>query len=282
MGCYGHICERTGIRTGVLVSWMNGIRGRADRMWKKGSGVLVMLAVFLLLAGCTSDASPGVATLTSPGVAGASSEYRLFQCLVGAGVPVEWSDEQGSSGLRVSGGDFVWTFPNTDGGLAELRIDGVDYSQAFAACLGSSGYDPTTVSNDTSREMQEKQTQVSVNNTWAACARSHGYPNLADSTPAVADGEKTTPIVLLPATITKWQLGSLLLVCPNYTEQSSSQDMGNWAPDPRIGFDWPGFDGGGAMPDKGDATSMRLFDLETVLFESAMNYHDRIQSESPR
>jgi hypothetical protein len=217
---------------------------------------------------------------------------RLYECLHDDGIPVTW-DETGGEGqhLRFEVNELEWKFPESSQADAVLWINGTDYSTRFGECLALSGYVAPPASRFGGDELEEKQAYVLVNNEWAACARSHGFPALPDSSPAIVDGGETMPTVLLPSTISEQELRELLVACPNspgevpkvMASASSAEALDgplSYTLIPEIGFDWPGFNGVGGAVELIDPTSERLLELQRILSECASEHLDDVNYPS--
>ena len=109
-----------------------------------------------------------------------------------------------------------------------LIVDGVNYSQQYASCLNQSGYAaeaakegaPFVYPAETIRD------QIQANNTWAACARDHGWL-IPDSTESPV-GVSVWPQVKLPSSTTVSQLRTLLSQCPNF-DPDKEKRIEEWA-----------------------------------------------------
>jgi hypothetical protein len=171
-----------------------------------------------------------------------------------------------------------------------------DLSAEYDACLVESGYvDPSLVVGDPAGELADKQRQVEVNLAWTDCARQHGWPQIKDPDPPVADDWATTPHVLLPSTMTEDELRTLLAACPvsdaaarqaeaaelERLRAEHGDDEAFWLQywdshesplDPAIAFDVPGFDGrwdGGERELVPAADRERLEAMEAMLFAAS-------------
>jgi hypothetical protein len=189
---------------------------------------------------------------------------------------------------------------------AKLTIAGKDWSAEWAKCIADSGYDEQALYDGAPAgevDPQWLEAQVEANNEWAACAREHGFPGIADSTvPASTSGDDyISPMVLLPASITEDQLRALLEDCPSFDaeqekrntellDQAYEDNPDDWSlPDgykatPSIGFDFPGLDGDwDAMPESMSpdqmATYERLVQLQTILWEAADAYYQEVYGD---
>jgi hypothetical protein len=217
-------------------------------------GPLLVLAIALAsleLSGCHAGGD-GITTLDNGAVASslelepqAERAQRYYDCLTESRVPAELNDFAGRQksvelkgewwvswrdgiGLEVMGDPVgvmlpEWTVRAMDGvdptdGAARLVIDGLDYSAAYAECLEMSQYDPPGYWADPGQELIEKQAVAVASNAWAACARDHGYPDIADAGPVVADGSLTFPEVVIPVRMSVDELRLLLKSCPFFDE----------------------------------------------------------------
>jgi hypothetical protein len=130
--------------------------------------------------------------------------------------------------------------PSEGPGEPFLIVGDTDRTQALRACIKETGYNEPVYQNDPASELKEKQAVSEATVTWITCARSHGYQDLADPAPAVADGYMTTPTAVLPADITSQELEVLLGQCP----ADAGAEYYEGAPvRAEIGFDVPGFRG---------------------------------------
>jgi len=134
-----------------------------------------------------------------------------------------------------------------------LVIDGIDHSDAYTTCLAESGFDPwPSWETLVSPSPAAIALQVQANNTWAACARENGWPNLEDSIMPTDPDDGSWPYIFLPSTMTEDQLRQLLDACPNFDPEKQEQ-LQDWRqsnpavsypdgylPDPAISFELPG------------------------------------------
>ena len=118
-----------------------------------------------------------------------------------------------------------------------LVIDGVDYSQAYAHCLDTSGY-TAEVERYRSEEAAKYKTDTAdivqsdnkerfyswefANDQWAACARNQGWIVLESPDPALE--------VDIPSSVSVSQLRALLKVCPNF-DADKARSVNEWAQD---------------------------------------------------
>ena len=118
-----------------------------------------------------------------------------------------------------------------------LVIDGVDYSQAYAHCLDTSGY-TAEVARYRSEEAAEYERAAAdivqsdneerfyswefANDQWAACARNQGW--------LVLESPDPSPEVDIPSSATVSQLQALLKVCPSF-DADKARRVNQWAQD---------------------------------------------------
>jgi len=145
-----------------------------------------------------------------------------------------------------------------------LVVDGVNYSQQYASCLNQSGYTAEVAKDGIpfSYPTEVIQDQIQANNTWAACARSHGWL-VPDSTQPPA-GTNVWPQVELTSSITANQLRTLLNQCPNFD------------PAPSIAFQLSDFDAvviSSIFTDEGRPLLDRLMSLYKILDEQQAAYY---------
>jgi hypothetical protein len=179
---------------------------------------------------------------------------------------------------------------------ARLLIDGVDYTEAWTACLTASGYDAAASQAAAATGPTATTTLdlvVAASNRWAECARANGFPETQDA--HLPNGPGETPMAVLPAWITDVQLRQLLEACPNFDPAVEAANAELWSnvteedlaelgylgypngyqAQPVIGFDYPAFDGGdpaGTEPDP--AVFRRLADLQDILNEARSAYNE--------
>jgi hypothetical protein len=102
-----------------------------------------------------------------------------------------------------------------------LVVDGMDYSADFERCYTESGYfEPPRVSEG--ERQRQNQLVADATNTWIACAREHGLPDLADVA-ARTDDPDYYPAVHLPLTMAEDDLRALLDDCPNFDEDATRE-----------------------------------------------------------
>ena len=227
-------------------------------MWVRFSGVALGLMAWLALSAC-QGADPSVVTLLDgskqrSAVATQRDGALQFQyCLESVGIQAEvWEVDRNNAtvALMVDRAvawnpiDGVWTsFEDLDGSdmdsaskrfieevassdphAPRLMVAGVDRSDDYARCFIESGYSAAQFTFDPKDELKKKQLVAQLSNDWAACARAHGYPQISDVAPPVADGYETQPTVELPVTMTPELLESLLKACP---VEGTPQDDGS-------------------------------------------------------
>ncbi|MDR1800146.1 MAG: hypothetical protein LBR19_09765 [Bifidobacteriaceae bacterium] len=214
-----------------------------------------------------------------------ASAEALYNCLDQAGVPVslqDLADGQSAFAFKDEGAAILWSRPGGGFGYVGevpteqidalqvsgqtgyyLTVNGVDYSAKYQECFESSGYTEPEFSGEASDPDVDAwyRRMVEVSNDWAACARDHGFPHVADTGPYDPLAGKA-PMVLLPADITADQLLALIEVCPLYNEddvramwaarlaaamecddEGLSLSLDGLTPPASVGFDYPGFDG---------------------------------------
>jgi hypothetical protein len=193
----------------------------------------------------------------------ADAAYEFVACLTAAEVPAEVIENPGSGAIVwPKGTGWIYTlsedfsqrggandgkeltpeeqqaFARAHEGANALVIDGEDLSAAWDECRTSSGYFLYDPPADPAVELLEKQAIVQSTNTWAACARGNGYPDLGDVT-AVADNYATWPWLYLPSEMTPQELRELLYSCSLVGEgtlrASVDSEDARWV-EPMIGF----------------------------------------------
>jgi hypothetical protein len=97
-----------------------------------------------------------------------------------------------------------------------LVVNWEDRTNLLDACRKETGFTPPEFTWDPTIELADKAKIAAASVEWATCARSNGFPDLADPPPPVADQWQTEPRVALPETVTPAQLRSLLAVCPSF------------------------------------------------------------------
>jgi hypothetical protein len=291
-------------------------------------GAALGLGLALGLGACSSDEPelPSLGGATESALADAATDLSavttaFHSCLSNAGLPaiiedygsglpqiVTFSESVAAMGVDAEGQPTIneKALEDTEALVAfyeevdaasgpttpKLMIDGIDHSEAWARCLDETGYSLTELNDavyDSALAVDVYQRMVDANNEWAACARANGYPDVADTQlPAKIDGS-STPMVLLPTSMTPDQLRALLSVCPNFDPERAAQsdaaweevDMENYTlPDdyytyPLIGFDYPGFDGSADVSityDSTDETTARLNELIEIIWEPMTAY----------
>ena len=202
---------------------------------------LVTAAVLCLagLAGCTSGHDlPTISNVPTSTVNLETIAKSYYDCMTDAGIEVELkANSQGSWTIVTFKGNHLVQFKYPDGyggaGMSLptddpnsnitldmhqhpdpfLTIDGVDHSQDFIRCVTTTGYNDNQAEGPATSNPEQIQQAVAVANTWAACARDNGWPDIADI--AVPDSIDDVA-VHLPSSITEDQLRQLLDACPNF------------------------------------------------------------------
>ena len=246
-------------------------------------GVARIIPVWLLVlvvafGGCAST-RPDLPTIsghprsTSPALAVVAKSY--FDCMTDAGLSANlYPNSQGQLAVVQIDGNIV-LIRSADGSLngsgnapideltkllAEFQsnndtqpaliVDGIDYSEEYARCLATSGYDENTAQGLDQYNDLLIRLQVEANNRWAACARENGWPMLEDSTMPTSPSE--SPTVTLPSSITEDQLRTLLSACPNFNREQQEKMQAwekspgakttipaDYLPDPNLTFNIP-------------------------------------------
>lgn len=172
-----------------------------------------------------------------------------------------------------------------------LEVDGVDYSDLWAGCLASTGYDPDAPWTDFDVEAlvtEVNRATVEASNAWAKCARENGFPTVIDAVMPTDNTSFSTVAALLPASITEEELRQLLAVCPNFDpaieekNEALSEDPDAYVPgqtlpegftyQPSIGFDYPDFDCEDSRTENPTGEVARLLELCDILDEPLMEY----------
>jgi hypothetical protein len=272
---------------------------------------IVALVVALSVSGCAGSGDDDVATLRAgrtqetPASVQRQGADALYGCLTDAGLPatlvvqddgnalIDWKSEgvdilgntpEGGFSVPGKSGEFdpevEQAFWDTYGDAYGLVIDGIDHSTTWQSCYESSGYTDPYRAVDPVDELKTKQAIAEVTNTWIACARENGMPQLEDVT-AVADGWKTSPNAVIPLSTTVAELRELLTACPNVDEDQIRRQMEpgfNWeteyVPSPAILVEPPrGDDTARQTPPADSATEspdlQRYADLSEVLYAEA-------------
>ena len=276
-------------RSGLRVSPVKNVR----------TTILVALGV-LALAGCTGQGYLPTVNGSSSGASLEDVAKAYASCLEQNGVNTTISaDDTGAMtvvDLAFQAGDsFIWQTPYGNGSASyqpdeltqavfdasegsggyRLVVNGRDYSDAYGSCHHESGYTELGKPGLDTTEPDEltKQAMMKASADWAECARSNGWPQVADPvwTPG-QPGVPSMPIVLLPASTTEEQLRALIGVCPVSPVPVEGSDNPDAIVYPTIGFDYPGFDGRFTPGQKVDTTTpeyQRLSDLMAILYEDA-------------
>ncbi len=266
------------MRSSAVTDWTQPVR----------RGLVAGLAALALagLAACTSDDH----SLPSLGGSQASQANDLVaiaksfsDCLTDAGIEVDLqaNGEGEQTIVYISGDSVMFRYADGSGGASTaveltpaqqelqdeffsspsadpaLIVDGVDRSEAFIACLDKSGYDPQKAYGEQSYQMDPEAVarQVEANNTWAACARENGYPNLKDSImPTDMSSYEFWPNLTLPGDITADALRQLLAACPTfdrdameaydqwYQDNPTGDNPPDYPANPSINIDFPQLD----------------------------------------
>jgi hypothetical protein len=242
-----------------------------------------------------------------PIIAAADQRQRaeeMFRCAEDAGLPVVIQAADGAQALVAWAGSVVM-FKSSDessgtlspNGLTEaeeaviaefmaepysgprLVVDGVDYSEGYAACLAESSYVEPVHVRDPERELEVKQQVTDASNRWAGCARENGFPAIKDAKSPVIDDYQTYPIVLLPASITVKQIEKLAEVCPvlaqeeadRIAEAAASGEEVVREPLPEVGIDVPGLDGEPVEPgvEDGDEVAQQYAGVLETLYAAS-------------
>jgi hypothetical protein len=102
-----------------------------------------------------------------------------------------------------------------------LWIGGVDHTAIYRQCAQDSGYTHPGEVADPALELAEKQGVAKAGAEWAACAREHGFPGVADPPPPVADNNATRPQVVIDFEVTPDQLRQLAADCPTWDKAAA-------------------------------------------------------------
>jgi hypothetical protein len=210
-----------------------------------------------MLSGCG-----GPEEVASLGTVAASSVIAVSQleaaesyyaCLLGEGIPVRFAESPGQQaevtwegdvwvvwseryGFDVRGDPEVdpmpgWALSLIEGSVApadqkaHLFIDGLDYSEGFAKCVADSAYEHPVYWIDPTDELTYETKLAAVTNEWAACAREHGYPSIADADPPKADNGRTQPEVRIPLSMTVPELRELLVSCHFFDRERAQYEV---------------------------------------------------------
>jgi hypothetical protein len=154
-----------------------------------------------------------------------------------------------------------------------LVIDGVDHSDVLESCLQDSGYVDPGHDTDPAEELADKQPIAEATNTWIACAREHGMPDLEDPT-VQADNYATYPAAVIPLSTTAQELRALLEVCPNFDEDQARRQREpgfNWdsdyIQDPTVWIEVPT-----------DSTDAHFLELSAILREKSEQFWDSVDA----
>jgi hypothetical protein len=69
-------------------------------------------------------------------------------------------------------------------------------------------------------ELREKTAVIEASIQWARCAREHGFEDLADPAPPVADNYETYPTVVLPADTTVEEVETVVAACQSLNQRA--------------------------------------------------------------
>ncbi|MDR2895052.1 MAG: hypothetical protein LBV30_00130 [Propionibacteriaceae bacterium] len=145
--------------------------------------------------------------------------YNDAEGIGGVGGSTDWS-------LEANAADFDRLYSEAwMDGTAHLEIDGVDRSADWTTCLDQSGFSFSEAFSSENMPMDAEQVQLAVeaNNRWAACAREHGFPNIADSQmPTDLSDFSAYPMITLPITTDPVALQQLLVDCPNFDPDAAN------------------------------------------------------------
>ncbi|MDR1152865.1 MAG: hypothetical protein LBK72_10435 [Bifidobacteriaceae bacterium] len=285
-------------------------------------GVMIACLGAGIVGGCTHGDDGAVASLTSnaPGSGGSpavsaqrASAEALYACLADADLPatlstlgvdgdqasIAWEDghkvmervpDTGDGGWVGISGEVpvedqeAFAADNTSYGLV---VDGMDRSTDFERCHLESGYTAPQIMADPADELAQKQAQAEATNAWIACAREHGYPDLADVT-AVVDNWSTQPTAMLPSDITEQALRTLLAACPSFDVDKAKDAFdpdtpslpGEFTP-PMIHVPLPGEAPDGTMAGEsavGDATMEKYTLLNDIILEDNNAFWDDLMN----
>jgi hypothetical protein len=217
--------------------------------------VALGVAVAFAVVGCAEGGEDEVASLSVaeqdiPHVKGVAEQVRSAEafhaCLVDAGLPAVMEvARDGQIEVRFDAPKVVFKLPSRDAygrgprysssgygstpneemeiafDLVDAAPDGIglvigttDHSEVFRACHDESGFlTPIYWTVELWRDFQARQLADGIE--WAACARDHGYPSIADPEPPDPTAMETAD-VFLPRSITPEELRALLDVCPPF------------------------------------------------------------------
>ncbi|MDR1295463.1 MAG: hypothetical protein LBK59_11040 [Bifidobacteriaceae bacterium] len=153
-----------------------------------------------------------------------------------------------------------------------LVVDGVDQTDIFETCLTDNGYrEPPNPEQDpeyVAEQMAYARATADASDRWAACAREHGYPDLADVERPTDIDTGLLRAVLLPVDMAENQMATLLEDCPLYTEE----DLATLRADPAAivgkpipGFNYSGFDGAAGGWEDSDPVAQRLLRIREIV-----------------
>ncbi|MDR1442217.1 MAG: hypothetical protein LBJ02_07520, partial [Bifidobacteriaceae bacterium] len=267
----------------------------------------VLIATTVLASACSHsggsvaalDGSGGPATGTFSAGRQLIAAKAMRDCLEEAGLPVEFYELDGAGVVTWDLGkvDLVLFSSPSGGGYAlpgqrpgihdvpegtwqrfedqsrpgvySVEIDGVDHSDTYNQCVSSTGYEePAPDRTDPAAEIAQKQALAEVTNDWIKCARQNGFPGLADAEVPRADGFTTSPMALLPLTISEAELRGLIAACPVFNAERAQcalepPEIGECEPNPLIGFVDPGAPDAALTPEQQTTAEA----LEAVLWD---------------
>jgi hypothetical protein len=160
-----------------------------------------------------------------------------------------------------------------------LLVDGVDRSADFERCYTESGYTEPEFTADPAAQALFNTRIAEATNTWIACARENGYPDLSDVAASSEDPDYY-PNVELPSTITEEALRALLDACPNFDaeawgEMLDAQSTGtmteaNIPTDPAISIAQPpeSMNGDAAATERWEKLNEILWEKQAEFYES--------------
>lgn len=160
-----------------------------------------------------------------------------------------------------------------------LLVDGVDYSADFERCFTESSYSEPDFRLNPAEQERQIQGVLDATNTWIACARENGYPDLSDVAASSEDPDYY-PNVELPSTITEEALRALLDACPNFDaeawgEMLDAQSTGtmteaNIPTDPAISIAQPpeSMNGDAAATERWEKLNEILWEKQAEFYES--------------
>ncbi|MDR2566369.1 MAG: hypothetical protein LBC97_10025 [Bifidobacteriaceae bacterium] len=188
---------------------------------------------------------------TAPGTAEGSPD-ALLACLAGEGIPASVRElADGARALvfeptkwvvnRDQGGQVTISYvqgvealaPAEESAYLEgdgpvLVLDGEDFTEAYAACLGQAGYtdDTPAPAGSASADAGQVAQVGEATDEWAACARDKGEIAV-EVVPAGTDHPLAEAVI--PVTLTMDQLNALLNVCPPFDQAAFAEAKAAWA-----------------------------------------------------